>query len=910
MAAITRNDIRRRLSAFAKTWASAAREQADAKLFWARFYECFGIQPESATLYEKAVTKLGGSRGFIDSFIPGLLVVEHKSRGKDLEAAFAQASDYALALHEAERPRYIITSDFARFRLTDLREGSTHECALKDLPKRADWFGFLVDDAAAITEESKADRKAAYQVSELHQALLEARFTGHDLEVFMTRLLFCLFADDTGIFGSNGQFTRLVQHSREDGKDLGVRIAELFQVLDTPHEERQSTLDADLAAFEYVNGSLFAERTRIPAFDHALRQLLLLCADLDWTGISPAIFGAMFQGVLEQQHPTDKRTATRRELGAHYTSERNILRLLNPLCMDELHEALVAPKRTRASLRALYDRLPTLTFFDPACGCGNFLVIAYRELRRLEMALITELWGNERGVLDVSTLCRVSVRQFYGLEIDDAAVHIARVALWITDHQMNLEAAERFGTTRATVPLVASPTILCANALQTDWRDVLPPERCNYVLGNPPFVGAKYMSDAQRADVAPVFAKLPNGGLLDLVGAWYVKAAQYIEGHPHIDVAFVSTNSITQGEQVGVLWPWMLEHNVHIRFAHRTFQWTNEGKGVAAVHCVIVGFGLREPEKHTLYLYQNGIKGEPTALPAKHINPYLADAPNVVLKRRSKPLCAVPEMVSGNKPIDGGNYLFTSEQRDEFIAKEPGAAPYFRRWLGGEEFLNGLERWCLWLGDAEPDALKTLPLAMRRVAAVRHFRAQSKSAPTLKLADTPRRFHTEFIPSANYLALPQVSSERREFIPIAFLDDTVLCGDKLRLVDRATLFDFGILTSTMHMSWVRCVTGRLKSDYQYSVNIVYNNYPWPQDVAEEKRRAIAQAADAVLAARRVHPDATLAALYDPNAMPGDLREAHRALDKSVDAAYKYRGAKDDAARVAFLFERYRQLAGT
>ncbi|ODU93042.1 MAG: methylase [Lysobacterales bacterium 66-474] len=907
MPAITRNEVRTRLSAFAQQWQSAERENADAKLFWARFYECFGIRPESATVYEKAVTKLNGAHGYIDSFIPGLLIVEHKSRGKDLDAAEAQAEDYFLALPEAERPRYIITSDFARFRLVDLRNGKAHACTLKQLPRRADWFSFLLGDERTIAEESDADRAAAYQVSKLHQALLEVRFTGHDLEVFMTRLLFCFFADDTGIFGANGQFDRLVQRSREDGKDTGSIIAELFQVLDTPHDARQATLDEDLAAFEYINGSLFAERSRIPSFNSTLRKLLLDCSGMYWGDISPAIFGAMFQGVLEAQHPDERRQASRRELGAHYTSERNILRVINPLCMDDLRAELHAPKRTKASLRALYDKLPTLTFLDPACGCGNFLVIAYRELRRIELDLIAEIFGDQPGILDVSTLCRVTVHQFYGIEIDEAAAHIARVALWITDHQMNLEAAERFGTTRPTVPLVVAPTIRCANSLLTDWREVLPPERCSYVLGNPPFVGAKYMNDAQRADVAPIFAPLTNGGLLDYVAAWYVKAAEYIHGHPSIDVAFVSTNSITQGEQVGVLWPWLLGHGIHIRFAHHTFQWMNEGKGVAAVHCVIIGFGLREPAKRTLYLYPNGIKGEPVELPAKNINPYLADAPDVVLRRRSKPLCESPEMVSGNKPIDDGNYLFTPEQHEAFLAQEPAAAPYFRRWLGGEEFINDIERWCLWLGDAEPSALKALPLAMQRVAAVRKFRAASKSTPTRKLAETPRRFHTEFIPRGNYLALPQVSSERRRFIPIAFLDDSMLCGDKLRLVDHATLFDFGVLTSTMHMAWVRYVTGRLKSDYQYSAKIVYNNFPWPQKVPEERRRTIAAAADVVLAARAAHPGATLAELYDTDAMPDDLRTAHRELDKAVDAAYSYRGGKDDAARVAFLFALYRKL---
>ncbi|MDR3389878.1 MAG: hypothetical protein P4L92_22805 [Rudaea sp.] len=910
MPALTRNEIRRRLSAFAKQWKEATRETADAKLFWARFYECFGIRPESATIYEKAVSKLGGGRGYIDSFIPGKLIVEHKSRGGDLTAAFSQASDYFLALKEDERPRYIITSDFARFRLTDLRADTTHECAIKELSKHADWFAFLVkDDAAEIAEESKIDRKAAYQVSRLHQALLDARFTGHDLEIFMTRLLFCFFADDTGIFGENGQFTRLVQRSREDGKDLGALLTELFQILNSPRDGRQSTLDEDLAAFEYINGSLFAESARIPAFDHDLRKLLLESSELDWSGISPAIFGAMFQGVLEQQHPGDKRQATRRELGAHYTSERNILRVINPLCMDDLRAELTSPKRTKATLRALYDKLPTLTFFDPACGCGNFLVIAFRDLRRLEMDVIAALWGEQRGVLDVSTLCRVNVHQFYGIEIDDAAAHIARVALWITDHQMNLEAAERFGTTRATVPLVTSPTILCANALQTNWRAVLPPERCSFVLGNPPFVGAKYMSDAQRADIAPIFAPLASGGLLDYVAAWYVKATDYISQHPGIAVAFVSTNSITQGEQVGVLWSWLLGHGVTIRFAHRTFQWSNEGKGVAAVHCVIVGFSLQTPGKRTLYAYPDGIKGEPTALVARNINPYLADAPDVVLQRRGKPISDVPDMGIGNKPIDDGNYLFTPEEMAEFLGREPGARPYFRRWLGADEFLNGYERWCLWLGESEPAALKALPLAMERIAAVRKFRTQSKSAPTRKLAETPRRFHVEFMPDEDYLVVPKVSSERRNFIPIGYFNPATLASDLLFIVPHATAYDFGVLSCSMHNAWMRTVAGRLESRYRYSVHIVYNNFPWPQEVSDEKCVGVIRASQAVLAARAAHPGATLADLYDPDSMPADLQEAHRALDKAVDAAYSYRGGKDDAARVAFLFELYQRLTG-
>ncbi|TSE29646.1 hypothetical protein Tther_01382 [Tepidimonas thermarum] len=879
------------------------------------FYECFGIRAESATIYEQAVKKLDGAPGFIDSFIPGKLIVEHKSLGANLDAAFDQAADYFLALPEHERPRYIITSDFARIRLYDLQAGGGyHQCRLAELPRKADWFMFLVEGALAdYTEESEADREAAYAISQLHEGLLRAHFTGRDLEALLTRLLFCLFADDTGIFGDNGLFRRLLERTRADGADTGRVLAELFQVLNTPEGQRQAHLDEDLARFPYINGALFAEPTRIPAFDARLREQLITCARLDWSGISPAIFGAMFQGVLEAHKPDERRQASRRELGAHYTSERNILRVINPLFMDALRAELARIKNNRKLLQAFYERLSTLTFLDPACGCGNFLVIAYRELRLLEMDAIeamTELGltnAGMGGLLDVSHLCRVRVSQFYGIEIDEAAAHIARVALWITDHQMNLEAAERFGTTRPSIPLSDSPHIVCANALALDWASLLPPAQCHYVLGNPPFVGAKYMNPAQRADVDRVMGHIPNSGLLDYVSCWYVKATEYARANPAIDIAFVSTNSITQGEQVAPLWGWLLAQGVRIRFAHRTFQWSNEGKGVAAVHCVIIGFGLNEPAQCTLFDYGDNPKGEPLAHAVQRINPYLVEGPDVLLARRQKPLCDVPEIGIGNKPIDGGHYLFTPEEKAAFVAREPKAERWFRRWIGADEFINGQERWCLWLGNCPPHELRQMPEVIKRVEAVRRYRLASKSAPTQKLAATPTRFHVENIPDAPYLVIPEVSSERRAFIPIGFLHADALASNLMRIVHHATHYHFGILSSTMHNAWVRAVCGRLESRYRYSASIVYNNFPWPSPT-DAQRAAIETAAQWVLDARAQFPGATLADLYDPLTMPPALVKAHAALDRAVDAAYGYRGGKDDPARVAFLFARYQQLA--
>jgi len=478
-------EVKKRLQQFVKDFKAASNEQQQAGIFWTRFYECYGIRAETATIYEQQVQKLGGGRGRIDSFIPGLLIVEHKSKGKDLEAAYGQASDYYLALTEAERPKYIITSDFAHIHLYDLKANKRYECTLAQLPSKAAWFKFLFEgEEAEIVEETPINREAAYAISRIHEALLRANFKGRDLEIFLTRLLFCMFADDTGIFGENNMMRRLVENTREDGTDLGARLTELFDVFDQRFADGQNNLDDELAAFPYINGALFSERARIPAFDSDLRELLLTCVVLDWSGISPAIFGAMFQGVLEEHAPDAKRQATRRELGAHYTSERNILRVIDPLFMDDLRAELESARRSKAKLQALYDKLPKITCFDPACGCGNFLVIAYRELRRLEIEVIDELFNfkHGKGLLDIATLCRVEVSQFFGIEIDDAAAHIARVALYITDHQLNLEAAVRFGNTRATVPLVHTPHIVCANALRTDWNDVIAASQCSYIV--------------------------------------------------------------------------------------------------------------------------------------------------------------------------------------------------------------------------------------------------------------------------------------------------------------------------------------------------------------------------------------------------------------------------------------------
>lgn len=616
----------------------------------------------------------------------------------------------------------------------------------------------------------------------------------------------------------------------------------------------------------------------------------------------------MFQGVLEEHAPDAKRQATRRELGAHYTSERNILRVIDPLFMDDLRAELESARRSKAKLQALYDKLPTITCFDPACGCGNFLVIAYRELRRLEIEVIDELFNfkHGKGLLDIETLCRVEVSQFYGIEIDEAAAHIARVALYITDHQLNLEAAARFGNTRATVPLIHTPHIVCANALRTDWTTVLPANRCSYIISNPPFVGKQYQTDEQKADLELVAGNVKNSGLLDFVTCWYFKAARYIDG-TNTHVSLVSTNSITQGEQVGVLWGGLAKYQLTINFAHRTFKWANEGKANAAVHCVIIGFAQSSTQSKYLFNYANGIDKEPVRQTVKQINAYLVDAGWNLIPNRTNPISSVKALAFGSMPNDGGYLLLDTDAKKALLKDCQAAKPYVRRLIGSEEFINNIERWCLWLVDVEPSVLRSMPEVLERVNSVKKKRLESPRAATKKLAATPALFGEIRQPKSNYLAYPEVSSGGRLYVPIGFVSKNVIATNKIYTFEDATLYDFGVMNSSQHMAWMRTVGGRLKSDYQYSAGIVYNNYVWPDNVTEMQVKAIEKAAQGILDARAKFPDSSLADLYDPLTMPVELMKAHEANDRAVDRAYGYKGGNDDASRVAFLFKLYEVL---
>ena len=914
------NDIKSRALTFSRTWADAASEDSQGKPFWIDFFEIFGITNKRVATFEHAVKKLPGAKaktdGFVDLFWPGMLLVEQKSRGKNLDAALEQALSYFPGIAERDLPQIVIVCDFARFRVHKLASGETIEFALKDLHKHIKVFGFVAGyKTLEIKPQDPVNIKAAERMGRLHDALKASGYTGHPLEVLLVRLLFCLFADDTGIFQPAQAFRAFIEErTAPDASDLGARLAQLFQTLNTADSKRSRALDEQVAAFPYVNGKLFEEALPMADFSPAMREALLDACALDWSAISPAIFGSLFQSIMDDK--------ARRNLGAHYTSEENILKLIKPLFLDALWAEFAKVKSNKNRLFEFHQKLRELTFFDPACGCGNFLVISYRELRLLELEVLRA--SNTVGQLsvDVNQLIGINVDQFYGIEIEEFPAQIAQVALWLMDHQMNLRVSEEFGLYFARIPLTTSPRIVHGNALQLDWSEVLPAQRCSFVLGNPPFLGKKEQSVDQKADLAPVFAPIKGGGVLDFVAAWYVKAAIYIqmngagnESAP-IRCAFVSTNSITQGEQVGVLWGWLLAQGIHIHFAHRTFRWSNEAKGNAAVHCVIIGFGLNERSDKVIYEYED-IRGAANAVPAANISPYLTDTSSILIGKRSNPISPVPEIVFGSKAVDFGHFILEEADLDVFLSREPQARPYIRQYIGGEEFLNGSKRFCLWLKGIAPAQLRAMPEVLKRVNAVKQERLKSVKAPTRELAKTPAEFGEDRQPATRYLLIPKVSSENRDYVPLGFFEPNVIINPSVLVVPQAGLLELGVLQSVMHMAWMRTTAGRMKSDYQYSAQIVYNNFPWPdlsskQPVAQAGRAkaAIETAAQAVLDTRAQFPESSLADLYDPLTMPPALVKAHQKLDAAVDKAYELGGGKkswkNDAERVAYLFELYQR----
>ena len=913
-------DVQQRAAAkkFAADWSGKGYEKGHSQPFWLSLLrDVYGVEhPEQFISFEDQVHL--DHTSFIDGNIPAThVLIEQKGLGKELNkpirqsdgsqlSPFQQAKRYAAELPYSQRPRWIVTCNFAEFYIYDMERptGEPEIIKLADLEEEYYRLQFLVDTGDEnIKKEMEISLQAGELVGVLYDALLkqyknpEADETLKSLNALSVRLVFCLYAEDAGIFGRHKMFHDYLQRHRREARRA---IIDLFKILDTKPEDRDPYLDDDLAAFPYVNGGLFADESVIvPRLDEAIVDLILnrASAEFDWSAISPTIFGAVFESTLNPD--------TRRSGGMHYTSIQNIHKVIDPLFLDTLRVELsdikdIPVNKTRdAKLRAFQSKLASLKFLDPACGSGNFLTETYLSLRRLENEIIS-LLHRDQIVMDFGNPIQVSIGQFFGIEINDFAVTVAKTALWIAESQMMKETEDVVHMSLDFLPLKTNAHIVEGNALRLDWESVVPKTELKYIMGNPPFVGARLMDKVQKDDLNDIFAGWKNAGNLDYVSCWYKKAAELMQGNV-IRAALVSTNSVTQGEAVANLWKPLFESGVHIDFAHRTFRWDSEAKIKAHVHCVIVGFSIA-PNTAPKLLFTSDREQI-----VDNINGYLIDAKNIFIENCNNPLSNVPEIGMGNQPIDDGNYLFTEEEKIDFLKREPSAEKWFKPWYGAHEFINRKPRHCLWLGDCPPNELRKMPECMKRVEAVRRFRLQSKRISTIKLAETPTRFQTENMPNGNYVIIPEVSSEKRRYIPIGYMDDTVLCSNKLRLMPNATLYHFGILTSNVHMAWMRVVCGRLKSDYDYSIKIVYNNFPWPTPTDEQKAK-IEQTAQAVLDARALYPDCSLADLYDEVTMPPELRRAHQANDKAVMQAYGFWGKyNSESACVAELMKMYQEL---
>lgn len=905
---------------FAAYWATRGDEKQDTQSFWLSLLRTvYGVENPAQFIQFEVPVKLDHV-SYIDGFISETKVlIEQKSASVDLNRGYKQsdgtflrpyeqARRYAGFLPHDQNPRWIVVCNFQEFQIYDMNRPNDEPETLRlaNLEKEYHRLQFLVDTGSTVVKkEMEVSLQAGEIVGTLYDALLkqykdpESPETLKSLNALCVRLVFCLYAEDAGVFGSHGMFQQYLQNHIHDARRA---LIDLFHVLDTQPENRDPYIDEDLAAFPYVNGGLFAdEDVVIPRLDENIVDLILHRAseDFDWSVISPTIFGAVFESTLNPE--------TRRKGGMHYTSIENIHKVIGPLFLDDLRaelgdiKAIPVDKTRNKQLRQFQTKLAGLTFLDPACGSGNFLTETYLSLRRLENEVIDALLYGQVILGQVTDPIRVSIGQFYGIEINDFAVTVAKTALWIAESQMMQETEKLVRHTLDFLPLRSYANIVEGNALRMDWERVVPKRELDYIMGNPPFVGHQWRTKEQAVDLESVCKDIPKCGKLDYVCGWYVKAADYMQG-TQIHAAFVSTNSISQGESVGILWkPLFTEKHLTIEFAYRTFVWTSEAKDKAAVHCVIVGFTCGTA-RNTCYLYESDRRRT-----VEHINGYLVDAPNVFIQSRGKPLTAgLPIMSKGSQPTDGGNLIFSVEERDDLIKKYPQTEELLRRYISADDYINNKIRYCLWLVNISPSKYRNIHPIMERLERVVKCRRQSPTSSVQRNAETPMLFTQIRQPQSQYLAMPEVSSQNRKYIPIGFLTPDIIASNKLYLVPNADLYMFGIMTSNVHMAWMRVIAGRLKSDYSYSP-AVYNNFPWPTPTDEQKAK-IEQTAQAILDARERYPDASLADLYDPATMPPELVKAHQQNDKAVMRAYGFDiKTTTESSCVAELMRRYQGL---
>lgn len=930
-ASLSLNAIRERCVKFAHEWSDCVGdEKQEGHEFMRKLMKCFGVTKHKAIAYEKRSKRATtGRQGYIDALIPGKALIEMKSAGKDLNKAEEQALDYIHDLADIETPRLLIISDFRRIRIIDLDhdmtttegiESGRTEFELVKLPDHVDDLKSLAGYGmvqVGSREQEQASIRAARVMADLYEALDGSGYSDHEASIFLIRTLFCLYGDDAGLW-ERDLFTEFLDtRTHEDGSDLGAQLALLYQTLNTPTERRQSTLDELISRFPYVNGGIFAEPLSIPSFSSAMRDELMRACAFDWSGISPAVFGSLFQAVKSPQ--------ARRELGEHYTSETNILKTLGPLFLDDLREHFAEHTHDLTKLKELRQELRELRIMDPACGCGNFLVVAYRELRRLDTEILVRIRELELARKDNDEFqatmffddrgehaeIMVQLDHFFGIEIEEWPARIAQTALHLAHHQANREMERLLGQAPSILPLSTSAHITIGNALRTDWTQVCPPSPTVRIVGNPPFIGQSMRSEEQTDDLRFVWGD-GYDGYLDYVTGWFIKASQYFQSVPRGGrFAFVSTNSIAQGMPVAPLFRPLLEGGWRIRFAHQTFAWTSEAPGAAAVHCVITGFDRGAPHEkaHPVLFTYSSLKAQPEALPVKHINPYLLEGPDIFLKALRHPLSPnLPEVRFGSKPVDGGNLIVEAEDYPQ-VAADPIAAKYLRPFRMGREVVRGLDRWCLWMDteDFDPRDIDRSPILKERVRACATFRQGSKKKATVAGAQTAHLFQENHQPSEPYVAIPRVVSETRLFYTAAHLSEDVIAGDKVYTALDPDGFLFAIISSSMFMSWQKLVGGRLKSDLNFSNKIVWNTLPLPE-VSDKQRAAIIAAGQGVLDARAEQPGVSLATMYNPLAMAPSLLKAHRILDRAVDPAFGAKKALEtNEQRLAILFKRYQEM---
>ncbi len=873
------SEIEARAAIFSRDWAGASSEQAEKQTFWNEFFEVLGVNRRRVGGYFELAVKLRGkSYGFIDLFVPGKLLVEHKSAGRDLAAAKTQGFDYLAGLQDRDLPEFIVASDFQSFEMHNLETGETLKFPLGELPRNIRRFGFLIEEKVeTYSDSAPVTKRAAEKIAEVHDLLLESGFKGHNLEIFLTRLIFCLFAEDAGIFEPK-QFSNYIRtRTANDGSDLGPKLGQLFQTLDTSEGERQINLEEELRAFPYVNGELFSELLPVPSMDSRLRSLILESSIPDWRKVSPEIFGAMFQAILDPE--------LRKVFGAHYTSEENILKAIGPLFLDDLYAKFEIAKNSRRSselLMQLHEEIASLTFLDPACGSGNFLIVVYRELRRLEHRILLEQFKGQSAIFDLKELIRVSIDQFYGFEILESSAVIARVSMWLVDHQMNLEAGEKFGQAFLRLPLPSNSSIKNINAARHDWSQEVNLSRLSFIIGNPPFSGSRKIDSEQKEDIRIATHGFKKYKSLDYVCIWFFKAAELVSQNPRLGVAYVSTNSVTQGLIASLMWSAPIFAGIKINFAHKSFRWTNKAKGIAQVHCVIIGFSGVGSKNVTLFEYENE-EGEAIPRRVEAINPYLLPFDVPVIQPSMAPVSDIPEMVFGNMPDPAELLVYDLERYLSLVASEPRLRAFFKPAFGAKESIQGEGRYALWLANLTPAQQREITLLNQIVTAIREKRVKGARPENASLGGAFAQVTQS--PDSPFLLVPGVFVAGLRYIPCSFFPAGTVSLNSALVVPDAPKWLFALISSSLHLIWLDTVGGKMKSDYRYSKEIVYNNFPLPPRFNEAEKHTLENFADQVVGAREMYPDSSLSDLYNKSSMPHRLNKVHQDLDKFVFKIY-------------------------